>query len=537
MAGLNEPKLRQRFAQLRRELQKKLEQRVQALDPAGQKQRVTDCQGRLFPFLETYLPHFLPDRQYSLFHQAFAQKAERILGPQGHRDLGQKLVFAAPRGNGKTSLVKALVLQAVVYRAKNFVVLVSDTLEQSAEILEAVKLELEANPRLRCDFPQATGEGRSWTLGQVITQNGVKIKAFGTAKKIRGASHGVFRPDLILVDDLENDEAVRSLEHRNKIDAWFWKSLVPLGPPDQSHDILVVGTLLHYDSILARLLKHPGFGAGRFRAIEAWPHRMDLWERFETLYWSQGKEAALEFYRCQATDMKEGARLLWPQVQNLLGLMLKWTENRAAFFSEQQNEPIDESERIFKTFHYYKELPSDLVFFGAIDPSMGKENRGSDPSALVVLGRSGQGKFYVAEAVIKRLSPEASIQEVIRLQQTYRCHRWVVEVVQFQEFFKNELVRRSAELGVPIPTEGVRPNRDKGLRIESIQPHVHNGLILFHPTQGQLLDQLTYFPKADHDDGPDALQMAFALASGSTNPRVYSAGMPGGSFSKGLGGY
>ncbi len=50
------------------------------------------------------------------------------------------------------------------------------------------------------------------------------------------------------------------------------------------------------------------------------------------------------------------------------------------------------------------------------------------------------------------------------------------------------------------------------LRIESLQPHIANGLILLHNSQSTLISQLRHFPKADHDDGPDALEMLWKNA-------------------------
>jgi len=50
------------------------------------------------------------------------------------------------------------------------------------------------------------------------------------------------------------------------------------------------------------------------------------------------------------------------------------------------------------------------------------------------------------------------------------------------------------------------------LRIESLQPHIANGLILLHRSQSTLESQLRHFPKADHDDGPDALEMLWRNA-------------------------
>jgi predicted phage terminase large subunit-like protein len=98
-----------------------------------------------------------------------------------------------------------------------------------------------------------------------------------------------------------------------------------------------------------------------------------------------------------------------------------------------------------------------------------------------------------------------------------------VETVQFQEFLKTELVKRSAAQGVPVPARGVQPIADKLLRIESLQPHVANGLIRLHPSQVTLIEQLRHFPKADHDDGPDALHMLWMAAqSGAGSPGVSS---------------
>jgi len=94
---------------------------------------------------------------------------------------------------------------------------------------------------------------------------------------------------------------------------------------------------------------------------------------------------------------------------------------------------------------------------------------------------------------------------------------WAIETVQFQEFLKTELVKRSAARGIPVPARAVVPHADKLLRIESLQPHMVNGLIRLHPSQHTLIEQLRHFPKADHDDGPDALHMLWMLCVSGSN--------------------
>jgi len=509
MAGLSSTKLKKEFDQLRSGLRRELKARNPALEPGDAEFRKNLADRSLLDFIGLYLPHYLPRGKANRFHQDFAAFAATLGQAKG--GAGLRLALAAPRGNGKTTLLKALVLQMVCYSQKRFILLISDSQEQAAETLEAIKLELEENPFLEADFPHQVGRGESWAIGQVVTRQGTKIKAYGTGSRIRGASHGVLRPDLILLDDLENDEQVQNLKGREKTFQWLWKSVLPLGPPDQSHDVVMTGTLLHYDSALSRLLQHPGFTAKKYQALERWPLRMDLWEEFQRRLWQAGQEAAMGYYEANQDAMQEGAQLLWPGVQSLPQLMQQWSQNQAAFSSEMQNEPLDEADRVFDQIHCYDQLPSGLLYFGAIDPSMGDKNRQGDPSALVVLGRSPEGIFYVAEAVIRRLTPDQAIELVIQLQRQWKCLRWAVETVQFQEFFHQELLKRAAVAGIALPAEGVKPHANKQLRIESMQPAVKNGLILLGRDQRQLLDQLRFFPKAEHDDGPDALQMAFAL--------------------------
>ena len=524
MAKLNVRDLSERIAALRVSLLAQIERAVTPLDPAKKDQRIKASRQSFQVFLETYLPHyFVGSRDYSELHLAFFGLADRMFAAQQapkkgskkqpKKKAGIKAAWAAPRGNAKTSLAKAMVIYALVFDLRHFVVLISDALDQAVENLEAVKIELEGNPRLRADFPDMTGEGPVWNQGGVVTNGGAKLKAYGSGKRLRGATHGVHRPDLVVIDDLENDENVTSPAQRQKGENWVLKSVAPLGPPDGSMDLLVLGTVLHYDAVLVRLMKNPGFESRLWRAIQQMPARQDLWDEYERLYWNDGAELALGFYGEQKVEMEKGAQVLWPQVQDLRWLMTKRAENKAAFASEYQNAPIDEAERVFDRFHYYDQLPPNLVYFGAVDPSLGGANRSSDPSAIIVLGRDGSsGKLYVAEAVISKIKPALIIKQVIELQAKYHAQVWAVETVQFQEFFKDELVRQSVAQGVPVPARGIKPTTDKGLRIESLQPHTANGVILFNLNQQALIDQLTYYPKADHDDGPDALQMAFSMA-------------------------
>ncbi|HGW8926449.1 TPA: phage terminase large subunit, partial [Pseudomonas aeruginosa] len=465
-------------------------------------------------FARTYFPHYVK-RGNALLHDYLYKRLPELVD---HPD-GQHEAIAAPRGNAKSTLVSQIfVIWCVLTGRKHYPLIIMDAFEQAATMLEAIKAELEFNPRLATDFPQGAGKGRVWQVGTIVTANDAKVQVFGSGKRMRGLRHGPHRPDLVIGDDLENDENVRSPEQRDKLENWLKKTVLSLGSADDTMDVIIIGTILHYDSVLSRLLKNPLWKRRKFKAIIEWPHRMDLWEKWEELLLNSDDEgaAALAFYQERAAAMEDGAIICWPDGQPLYRLMVKRArDGHSAFDSEQQNDPVQGENAPFAAcITFWVNRLAQWMFYGACDPSLGRQGTRRDPSAILVGGFNREtGVLDVVEAGIRKRLPDKIIEDIITMQRAYRCLVWGVEAVQFQEFLRTELVKRSAKAGCPVPARAITPHADKLLRIESLQPHMANGLIRLHPSQTVLEQQLRHFPAADHDDGPDALHMLWMLAT------------------------
>lgn len=498
------------LAQLASGMQMAIEAECDGFDPAPEQMQARRLAafGSFRAFAQTYFPHYIKHTPATVHDYLFDRFQEVVDNKIGDHD-----AVAAPRGHAKSTIITQIgTLWCIVTGRKKYPLIVMDALDQALPMLEAIKAELQFNPRLLLDFPEATGQGRVWQVGVIVTANDVKVEVFGSGKKIRGRRHGPHRPDLIIGDDLENDENVRSPEQRDKLMSWVTKSLLSLGPADDSMDVFIIGTILHYDSVLARLIANKLWRGIKFRAVEQWPNRMDLWDRWTELLLNDGEEVA-KAYHAQRPEMDVGARICWPGGTTFYKLMVKRArDGKAAFDSEQQNDPVSGEDAPFANcIQFWVNRLNEWVFYGSCDPSLGKKGASRDPSALLVGGGNRTtGVLDVVEARIAKRVPDKIISDVITLQQEYRCVIWVVEAVQFQEFLRTELVKRSAALGIPVPAAAVIPHDDKLLRIESMQPHMANGLIRLSPNQLTLIEQLTHFPKADHDDGPDALQMLWA---------------------------
>ncbi|MEO5341656.1 MAG: phage terminase large subunit [Magnetococcus sp. MYC-9] len=496
------------LAALAERLRRHVEQNVPGFSsqPEVQRRRQRRARKEFQYFAKTYFPHYI-SRHDSLLHTYLYNRLPRLIQARN----GTKLAIAAPRGEAKSTLVTQIfTLWCAVTGSRKYIPIIMDSQHQAAAMLEAIKAELESNTRLRLDFPTACGSGAVWKAGVMVTAGGTKIQAFGSGRRMRGLRHGCHRPDMVICDDLENDVNVRSRIQRDRLEEWLRSTVLKLGSADDSMDVLVVGTILHHDSLLSRLLHNPLWESIRFQAILQWPHNMALWDQWQSCLINEGEEAANAFFRQHRAPMEEGAELSWPKVRNLESLMkIRARDGANAFDAELQNQPLREN-ALFQQLTFWSRRNPNWILFGAVDPSMGKSAGRGDPSAILVGGFDREsGVLDVVEADIRPRLPDRIIDDVIACQRRYGCCLWVVETIQFQEFFKDELVRRSAQQGVPIPARGIKPFRDKGLRISSLQPHIANGLIRFHPGQGTLLDQLRHWGEGNdgHDDGPDALEM------------------------------
>lgn len=440
---------------------------------------------------------------------------------------GVRRAVAAPRGHAKsTNLTFKGTMHSTLYGYKHYPIIISDSSEQAEGFLDNIRVEFEENTAILEDFGPLAGS--VWRSNVLVTKTNIKIEAIGSGKKIRGRKHRNWRPDLIILDDVENDENVRTPEQRKKLKDWFDKAVSKCG--DDYTDIVYIGTLLHYDSLLAKTLANPAYRSIKYKAVIRFSQADDLWQQWETIFTdlsNDDREAdALAFFQAHKTAMLEGTQVLWEEKLSYYDLMvMRVSEGEASFNSEEQNEPINPDDRLFmeEWFDYYNEAEVNFGdpafdFFGFIDPSLGKTKR-SDFSAIVTLAKhKGSGYMYVVDADIERRHPDRIIADVLAKERWLRAsfghgyRKLGAETNQFQWFLKEELAKASAKAGLYLPIEEVQQTSDKVMRVQTLQPDVKNKYIKFNRRHKRLLEQLTQFPMGAHDDGPDALEGARSIA-------------------------
>nr|DAP14030.1 MAG TPA: Large Terminase [Caudoviricetes sp.] len=489
-------------------------------------------------FGRAYLPHYFV-RESPEFHgeldNIWSDGVMKGLNPyisakEIDKIPGCRRAVEAPRGHAKsTNITFKDSLHAAAYAYKHYEIILSDSSEQAEGFLADLKTEIEENAALREDFGDLVG--KVWKASVILLSNGTKIEALGAGKKIRGRRHKQWRPDLILCDDLENDENVNTPEQRKKLRNWFYKAVSKAG--DTYTDIVYIGTLLHFDALLANVANNPQYKTVKYRGVISFATNTELWDAWERIYVDLSndnrQEDAEQFFEANREDMLEGTKVLWEAKLSYYDLMvIRISEGEASFNSEIQNDPIDPDSCAFQEewLDFYdddsKTIPDfsapQFIFIGANDPSLGK-NKKSDTSSIIILAKDTRtGYMYVLIASVEKRKPDVIISDAMetskRLRTDYKkpLYKFGVETVQFQAYFKDIMAQRSAEAGEYLPLEEILSTQNKDARIQSLQPFVKNGYLKFSKRHKALLKQLLEYPMGKNDDGPDGLQMAVKLA-------------------------
>ena len=179
-----------------------------ALQHAGKRRFI--CEHSIYHFALYYFPQYFT-------HAA----------PEFHKEMYKDLTFdeyhtllwIMYRDSAKTSLARFKVLHAICYGYKRNIVWVGHDKEKAGKNLRAIANQLQANKKIIEDFGQLYYEepakeefkkSKPKTLSHFKTANDISVKVQTTQISTRGDLDDENRPDLYVIDDIENDKTKRS---------------------------------------------------------------------------------------------------------------------------------------------------------------------------------------------------------------------------------------------------------------------------------------------------------------------------------------
>lgn len=502
------------------------------------------CRSDVALFARTFFPHYCQSEFNALHCDWFVDwSAEKR---------GIRRVDAAPRGHAKSTL-KTLIkpIHDLCYGLENFVVIISDTASQATGKLFDIRSELLQNALLN-EYYGPFFKAKKVAETSYIAESGghqVLFEAYGAGSEIRGIRFGESRPSKIILDDAENTDEVHNEELRAKRESWHKEVVSKLG--DKTTNIEVVGTVLHRDSLLKRLLANPRYQGRLYKAVISWSEREDLWQAWREIFGNLDnptREAdARRYYEEREDEMLRGTEVLWPENFDYYALMVdKFEIGGRSFSKELQNEPLASDQALFSTFHWYTEVPGGLLIertgtlipwahlspaMASLDPATGqtkpRPGKLGDFSSLLIGYKDPRGRVFVHHDWTKRAPPTAWIKAIFDLHDLFRMDKVAIETNLYRNLLlpnietakkEREKERKANKVegwGINIKFYDVENLDNKIKRIYTLEPKVENGYILFNKAlSGEFKNQMESFPLGEHDDGPDALEMLWSLANG-----------------------
>ena len=130
------------------------------------------------------------------------------------------------------------------------------------------------------------------------------------------------------------------------------------------------------------------------------------------------------------------------------------------------------------------------------------------------------GRLFVDSDLTQRVPPSVYMKQIFEMYSVYNFKTFGIESNLFRNLMsqnmreERERYERKTNERVTMKMFEIWQTENKQKRIYTIEPHVSHGRILFNKDKiSQLfMNQLYDFPKAAHDDCPDALEMLYSIA-------------------------
>lgn len=395
-----------------------------------------------------------------------------------------KHAIGIPRGFAKTILLKLYVVWLILFSDRKFILIVCNTASHAENFIADVA-DMLSSPNIIAIFGdwRAGGLEKDRQELKKFTFRGQSkiIAGIGSEGSVRGLNIKYVRPDIVLMDDMQNRDQAANADVASELFTWMLGTLMKACHP-QRCVFIFVGNMYPFEGSILRKLKHSkewtSFITGAILADgeSLWPEHRSTADLMQEL----------------AFDTEQGR----PQI----------------FFSEVMN---DEESGTVSGIDVSKipDCPMHLVAsqaqggFVLIDPSLGKKT--SDDVAIGAI-LIYDGKPVLVEKKMGKFDPGATIQNATFLAAKYNMQLIVVEGVAYQatlkfwfDFIFNQLGISGIHVGTVSP-EGMQKN---SRIIEMFKLLLKGMLLLGKDVRSDVIYQITQFNPLKRNNKDDLLDI------------------------------
>lgn len=394
----------------------------------------------------------------------------------------------------------------------DFILPVGDTGTQMKLNIANIRYELEHNPMILKDYGLAYNPNVSWSDSSLQLNNGCLIMGRSRGQKIRGLKHRQFRPQVIILDDLEDTEWVKEKKNRDKTERWLTSEVIPA--QQETHAKLInIGNLVHNNAIMKRMeAKKKGDGTPLFKTVQ-----FALIDKAGHCTW-QGKYPDEE--AIQAQREKVGSPTAWSR-EYLLKIIAEEDqiikETDLHYYARNLLETRDERDAGKKKF--------PIMDAGAAMDLAISEKMTADFTAIVkgwCIRLDEKKRLLISPNIFnKRVDFDGAVNAAKEAMKDMPLgSRIYVEDVAYQRAAQQTIKKHG------INAVGIKPIGDKRARLSAVAPYIKDGTVMFCEVGCEILiEQLLGFGTEEHDDLVDAL--VYLILALINKPSVSSGGKAG----------
>lgn len=401
------------------------------------------------------------------------------------------LVIVAFRGSAKSTIITtSFPIWSILNNNIKFILVLGKTEKQARQHLINIRRELEENRLLKEDYGYSISD-KEWNNRCIlIPEYDAKIMAVSMEQSIRGIRHKSNRPQIIICDDIEDTESVRTMESRNKMFDWITGEIIPTG--DINTRMIFVGNLLHRDSLLMRMKEKI-----ENNKIDGIYKEIKLIENDNTINW-------LSKYPNQEAIETERRKIFNDRVFDR-EYLLKITPDDDAIIEPEWIQYYDEND-----FNDYK----FLTYVTGVDPAISQRDTADYTSIVTIRGckhydeeKEVKKKIFVMPNIINERIKFPNI--VNKLKQTRGEYENENKIIIENAGFQSAIEQQMKEDGIRDVESYSLCGKDKRTRLSLLTNFIKEGVIVF-PRHGAelLLDQILDFGNTTHDDIVDAFTLA-----------------------------
>jgi len=415
-----------------------------------------------------------------------------------------KIAIAAPRGIGKTSIARSVAIKAILYRLTKFIVYVSNSATMAEMQTENIKRDLLTNIMIKKLFGSIKlsdfeGADDTFSKSAWVAFGNTFVLPRGSGQQVRGINWSNHRPEIVIIDDLEDKDEVKNEEIRKKQKDWFFSDLLKTedkyGKPTT---FIYIDTIKHEDSLLEILMDAPEWASLRLSICDSNYNTLD--ENYMT---TEEIKDEIEQHRNK-------------------GLM-------DLFYMERMNIPISIEDAVFRQeyFKYFEDQGDKLVIYRTnekgevekeeidtkrllhvviVDPAKTVSLQSAESAVITVAVDRESHKIFVRDVFNEKVRPDALYDAMFAQVLRYNARILGVEVTSLHQFISQPIENEMRVRGL-YPTYLEIPARGKKAeRVATLAPLYKLGYMYHNKTNcGPVEAQLRWFPRSKYWDVMDAL--------------------------------